>query len=63
MANGCPTFELILNSLKINYPKYNSLLNESPDLMHYSPGVKLIAWGRINYCKDTYQKKWSIQNK
>lgn len=41
-----PTYNLELKDLKINFPRFNSLINTSPDLSHYSPGVQVLAWDK-----------------
>lgn len=33
-----------VKSLKCNYPRFKNLLNNKPDKMQYSKGVKVIAW-------------------
>lgn len=35
-----------VKSLKCNYPRFKNLLNNKPDKMQYSKGVKVIAWGK-----------------
>lgn len=41
-----PTFEMDLKQLDIEYPRFEKLLNNVPELCHYSPGVQVIAWGK-----------------
>ncbi|WP_317039517.1 YqjF family protein [Rufibacter roseus] len=41
-----PIFEIGLKDVQVNYPKFNNLLSNKPDLAHYSPGVQVIAWGK-----------------
>jgi len=35
-----------VKSLKCNYPRFKNLLNNKPDKMQYSKGVKVVAWGK-----------------
>ena len=35
-----------VKSLKCFYPRFKNLLNNNPDKMQYSKGVKVIAWGK-----------------
>lgn len=39
-----PMREIELTRLEISYPAYNELLQGQPDLVHYSPGVAVVAW-------------------
>ncbi len=41
-----PIKNIEIQKLKIDYPRFNSLMDESPDLVHYSKGVQVIAWGK-----------------
>lgn len=41
-----PLKEISTNSLKIDYPKFNHLINKPPDRMHYSEGVKVLTWNK-----------------
>ena len=41
-----PIQKLILKNLEINYPRFNHLLNNSPDKIHYSKGVQVLAWSK-----------------
>lgn len=42
-----PVFNIQINNLEVNYPRFNKLLNEKPNKFHYSPGVKVMAWNKI----------------
>lgn len=44
-----PIQELRINDLRVDYPRFNSFLNNNPDLIHYSPGVQVLAWGKRNF--------------
>ncbi|WP_461534184.1 YqjF family protein [Sinomicrobium sp.] len=41
-----PVQELQIHDLKVDYPRFESLLKGQPDKVHYSPGVRVLAWGR-----------------
>ena len=49
--------EIELENIEVNYPRFNELINNKPDLTHYSKGVKVIAWGKIK------KKRAQIENK
>jgi len=35
-----------LKSIKCNYPRFKTLLNNEPEKIQYSKGVKVLAWGK-----------------
>ena len=41
-----PIHKVSLSSLNLNYPRFKNLLTNKPNLIHYSPGVQVIAWGK-----------------
>lgn len=41
-----PIQELEIINMTIDYPKFNKLIKGSPDRVHYSKGVQVIAWGK-----------------
>lgn len=41
-----PLFHVETTAVKIDYPRFNKLLNPSPDRLHYSPGVQVLAWDK-----------------
>jgi uncharacterized protein YqjF (DUF2071 family) len=41
-----PLHDLSINKLEINNSKFDSLINGKPHRVHYSPGVKVLAWGK-----------------
>ncbi len=41
-----PLEHITLKDLKIDYPKFNYLINNQPDRMHYSEGVKVLTWDK-----------------
>ena len=36
-----------LSKLKLNYPRFKKLISEQPIKIHYSKGVKVLAWEKI----------------
>lgn len=47
--------ELGINKLKLNYPRFKELINESPDKIGYSKGVQVIAWDKFKKNKTEYR--------
>ena len=41
-----PIQSIDIKELKIDYPKFNHLINNQPDRMHYSEGVKVLTWDK-----------------
>lgn len=41
-----PTYRVDLNEIRIEYPRFDKLLNNLPNLTHYSTGVQVIAWDK-----------------
>ena len=41
-----PIYEAQIDKLELEYPRFGEMLNKQPDLVHYSPGVKVIAWDK-----------------
>ena len=41
-----PLKEIQINNININYERFHSLIHSSPELSHYSKGVKVLAWGK-----------------
>lgn len=41
--------EVAIKDLQFDYPDYNTLMWAGPQLMHYSPGVKVVSWEPIGY--------------
>ncbi|WP_163417370.1 MULTISPECIES: YqjF family protein [unclassified Flagellimonas] len=39
--------EIDLGKLDLSYPRFEKLINEGPSKIHYSKGVKVLAWGKI----------------
>lgn len=42
-----PISEIELQKLEFNYPRFEKLINKKPNRIHYSRGVKVLAWGKI----------------
>ncbi|MAU76177.1 MAG: hypothetical protein CL831_04795 [Crocinitomicaceae bacterium] len=40
-----PIQEIDLTKIKVNYPRFDTLLKNDPHKMRYSSGVKVMAWG------------------
>jgi len=38
--------QINLKGLKVDYPRFNKLLSNSPNLVHYSSGVQALAWDK-----------------
>ena len=41
-----PVQTLSLESLEVNYSRFQPLINNTPDCTHYSRGVQVMAWGK-----------------
>lgn len=41
-----PINEIEINNLEFNYPRFNKLIKDKPNIIQYSKGVKVIAWGK-----------------
>lgn len=41
-----PTQEIKIKKLEVNYPRFSNLINNKPNLTHYSNGVQVIAWNK-----------------
>lgn len=46
-----PTFKVELKEIKIEYPRFEKLLSDSPSLSHYSSGVQVVAWDKKKHKK------------
>ncbi|MAO37511.1 MAG: hypothetical protein CMP12_16700 [Zunongwangia sp.] len=42
-----PINEINLSKLELNYPRFKKLISEQPSKIHYSKGVKVLAWEKI----------------
>ncbi len=43
-----PINEIHLDKLELNYPRFEKLISEKPNKIHYSEGVKVLAWDKIS---------------
>ena len=41
-----PIYKVNLKEIRVDYPRFNTLLDNSPDATHYSTGVQVIAWDK-----------------
>ncbi len=46
--------EIDVQKLELNYPRFKKLINKKPTIIHYSKGVKVLAWGKIKNKKAGY---------
>lgn len=44
-----PLEQITIKDLKIDYPKFNHLINNQPDRIQYSEGVKVLTWDKRIY--------------
>ncbi|MEP1490033.1 MAG: DUF2071 domain-containing protein [Algibacter sp.] len=42
-----PMQHIIVKNVKINYPRFNHLINNKPNRIHYSSGVQVLTWDKI----------------
>lgn len=49
-----PINRLELKKLEYNYPRFYKLIKDKPNLVQYSKGVKVIAWGKNKKVKKGY---------
>ena len=47
-----PLEAIDIKNIKINYPKFNHLLNNSPDKVHYSKGVQVLTWNKRKFVEN-----------
>ena len=41
-----PMQSLLIKKLKLNYPKFNHIINNQPNKVHYSRGVQVLTWDK-----------------
>ncbi len=41
-----PIRRLELMDIELDYPRFRNMIRPVPDLVHYSPGVQVVAWGK-----------------
>ncbi|HLV13753.1 MAG TPA: DUF2071 domain-containing protein [Xanthomarina sp.] len=49
-----PINEIKLKNLEINYSKFDKLIKNEPNIIQYSKGVKVLAWGKNKKEKTSY---------
>ena len=54
-----PINDIDIQKLELNYSRFENLINEYPSKIHYSKGVKVLAWGKIKKLKTHYNKVYS----
>ncbi|WP_034042524.1 YqjF family protein [Wocania ichthyoenteri] len=42
-----PMQNISIENLEINYPRFNHLINNHPDKIHFSKGVQVLTWDKI----------------
>jgi len=42
-----PIQSIQIHDLQVHYPRFEKLFQGTPDLVHYSPGVQVIAWDKV----------------
>ena len=52
-----PIVDVELNKLEINYKRFNKLINQEPNKIQYSKGVKVIAWKKTMNDKRDFNKQ------
>lgn len=41
-----PLYDIEIEQINVDYPRFSGMLNNSPVYKHYSPGVQVIAWDK-----------------
>lgn len=49
-----PIREAIIENLELHYPRFEKLVGRRPDLVNYSEGVKVVAWGKKKILKSDW---------
>jgi hypothetical protein len=44
-----PIQSITIKKLELDYPKFNHLINNKPDKVHYSKGVQVLTWNKKKY--------------
>jgi len=44
-----PMQRIELETLNLDYPEFNHLINKNPDRIHYSKGVEVLTWNKKKY--------------
>ena len=45
-----------IETMDLNYPRFDELIRGNPSIAHYSKGVKVVSWGRKRRNKSSYKK-------
>lgn len=53
-----PINEINIQKLELNYPRFEKLISVQPSKIHYSKGVKVLAWGKIKTKKNRYTNSY-----
>lgn len=52
-----PIREAIIEKIELHYPRFEKLIGRKPDLVNYSEGVKVIAWGKKKIRKSDWENR------
>ena len=52
-----PIREAIIENIELQYPRFEKLIARKPDLVNYSEGVKVIAWGKKKIKKSDWDNR------
>ncbi len=52
-----PIREAIIENIELNYPRFDKLIGRKPDLVNYSEGVKVVAWGKKKVRKSDWDNR------
>jgi uncharacterized protein len=44
-----PLYEAKISKLTAGYERFKSLTGNRPDMVHYSPGIQVLTWGKITH--------------
>lgn len=54
-----PMHQIDIGEIELDYPRFNRLIQQVPQLSHYSPGVQVVAWGKEKYDPDgKFVSRW-----
>ncbi len=54
-----PINQIDVQKLDFSYPRFENLITKEPSKIHYSKGVKVLAWGKIKKKKTSYNKTYT----
>lgn len=52
-----PIREAIIENIELNYPRFEKLIGRKPNLVNYSEGVKVVAWGKKKVRKSDWDNR------